>query len=77
MAKKISRAQLRRLINEEIAAVQNEGFWKGAGAAALRFLPGGGAALDYARSQGFERLEQRLDSIEARLRALEGSGGSI
>jgi len=77
MAKKISREQLRRLINEEIATVQNEGFWKGAGAAALRYLPGGGAALDYARSQGIERLEQRLDSIEARLRALEGSGGSI
>tara|TARA_B100000287_G_C20283365_1_gene642919 strand:- start:3 stop:302 length:300 start_codon:yes stop_codon:yes gene_type:complete len=74
---KLSREDLITIINEEYENLANEGFWKGAAAAASRFLPGGGAVLDYARSQGFERLEKRLDVIEARLNALESGSGSI
>ena len=73
----LSRDDLVAIINEEAEKLANEGFWKGAGAAALRYLPGGGAALDYSRSQGFSRMEARLDAIEARLDALESGGGSI
>ena len=73
----LTRQDLAMIISEEAEKLAQEGFWKGAGAAAMRFVPGGGAALDYARSQGFSRLEARLDAIEARLNALESSRGSI
>ena len=74
--KNLTRKDLATIINEEAEKLANEGFWKGAAAAASRYVPGGGVVLDYARSQGFERMERRLDAIEARLNALE-SGGSI
>lgn len=74
--KSLTRKDLQVIINEEAEKLANEGFWKGAAAAASRYVPGGGAVLDYARSQGFEKMKRRLDAIEARLNALE-SGGSI
>jgi len=73
----LTRQDLAEIINEEVENLANEGFWKGAAAAASRYLPGGGAVLDYSRSQGFSRIEERLDMIEARLNALESGTGSI
>ena len=72
--KKLDRQSLENIIMEEYETLISEGFFKGAAAAASRYLPGGGAALDYVRSQAFERIENRLDEIEIRLQALERRG---
>ena len=69
----LTRADLAQIINEEAENLANEGFWKGAAAAASRYLPGGGAVLDYARSQGFERIEAKLQELEARIATLEAT----
>lgn len=74
MKTKLTRRQLQRIINEEIEQLelmQQEGFFKGAAAAASRYLPGGGAALDYVRSQAFERIEEKLEELEMRIKSLE------
>ena len=69
----LTRADLAQIINEEAEKLANEGFWKGAAAAASRYLPGGGAVLDYSRSQTFERMEQKLEELETRIAALEAT----
>tara|TARA_B100000900_G_C20459764_1_gene666720 strand:+ start:371 stop:604 length:234 start_codon:yes stop_codon:yes gene_type:complete len=74
MKKRLTRRQLQRIINEELEGLdhqQNEGFFKGAAAAASRYLPGGGVALDYVRSQAFERIEEKLEDLERRIAMLE------
>ena len=71
MANKISREQLRQLISEEIKIVQNEGFLSNIAAPVSRYIPGGGAALDFIRSRAFDRIETKLEEIEMRLVALE------
>ncbi len=74
MKKRLTRRQLQRIINEELESLdhqQNEGFFKGAAAAASRYLPGGGVALDYVRSQAFERIEEKLEDLERRIAMLE------
>ena len=73
MKRKLTRRQLQRIINEEIELelMQQEGFFKGAGAALSRYIPGGGAVLDYKRSQAFERIEEKLEEFEKRIKALE------
>ena len=50
--------------------------------AAINLVPGGRIAADFTRARGFEGLEaaaeqfeNRLDSLEARIAALEGGGG--
>jgi len=52
--------------------------------AAINLVPGGRVAADFTRARGFEQLEaaatameDRLDSLEARLAALEGGGGGV
>ena len=71
MSNKLTRRQLRRLVNEEIEILNNEGFLKNVGAAAARWIPGGGTALDFARSRGFDKIEEKLQELEMRLAALE------
>ena len=57
MRRKVSRRQLRRIINEEMSQLHREGFFKNVAAVGSRFIPGGGMALDYMRSKAFERIE--------------------
>ncbi len=74
MSRKLTQRQLKRIIQEELEAVQEEGFWRGAGAAASRYIPGGGAALDYMRSQSIEEFEKKIKELEIRVSALERRG---
>lgn len=67
----LSRDDLQAIINEEIENLNNEGFLKNVGAAAARWIPGGGTALDFARSRGFDKIEEKLQELEMRLAALE------
>jgi len=69
----LNREDLAQIINEEAEKLASEGFFKGAAAAASRYLPGGGAALDYMRSQAFERIENKLQELEARIATLEAT----
>jgi len=69
----LTREDLAQIINEETEKLANEGFWKGAAAAASRYLPGGGAVLDYTRSQAFERMEKKLEELETRIAMLEAT----
>ena len=72
MAKKITKRQLEKIINEEIEAMQNEGMFTSAiKTAATNFLPGGRMVSHFARSQAFDRIEEKLEELEARLRVLE------
>jgi hypothetical protein len=71
MTKTISRKQLRKLISEEIDTVQSEGFLSNIAAPVSRYIPGGGAALDFIRSRAFDRIETKLEEFEMRLMALE------
>ena len=69
---KLSRRQLEILIKEEIEAMQNEGMFGSAlKTVATNFLPGGRMVSDYARSQAFDRIEEKLEELEMRLRTLE------
>jgi len=72
MTKKLTKRQLQRIINEEIAMMQNEGMFGSAlKTVATNFLPGGRMVSDFARSQAFDRIEEKLDELEMRLQALE------
>ena len=68
---KLTQEQLQKIIQEELSSIQGEGFWRGAGAAAARYLPGGGAALDYSRSQSIEEFEKKHAELEVRVATLE------
>ena len=72
MKRKLTQAQLRRLIKEEYENLQYEGTFSSAlKTLATNTLPGGRYVSDFARSQAFDKIEERLDEIEHRLRALE------
>ena len=71
MKQKITRRQLQRLINEEVRKLQSEGWFSNIAAPAARYIPGGGAALDFMRSRAFDRIEKKLEELENRIIALE------
>ena len=71
MKRKITRRQLQRLINEEVRRLQLEGWFSNIAAPAARYIPGGGAALDFMRSRAFDRIDAKLAELEQRLTALE------
>ena len=72
MAKQLTQRELQQIISEEIENMKNEGMFSSAiKTAATNFLPGGRMVSDFARSQAFDRIEEKLDELEMRIRALE------
>ena len=71
MSKKLTQRQLQRLIKEELENIKNEGILGNIGAAIAPSLPGGEAALNFMRSRTFDKIDKKLEELEARIAALE------